>query len=382
MNSGPGMRLRLTPLLFGLCGSCGEGPTPPQHPSGATCPAAGSCLIVTGLQFGRTAVIDPERETLLGQMGPTLDLTPPATLTFDSAKFLYAGYEVDSYSIAAVDVRNGSVQWGFRYPPGSPGDVQFVAPRFVAVANDEASVYVASVYRGGRPLVARLSRMGAYAGISEVSADTRLSVLRGLGPNGAGSLLFAGRSADRGAPTLFVVSNDLQVRDSVILPESPVADVWDALVSPDERIAYVNLRHRIYAIDLASGAVIHSRDSQKGLLSIRPDGSHLYVSDPGTFDEFASGIVNEYSADLSARRDLSLVDPASPDPPTHVRQIAVSRDGQTAYILSGTAELSAAGLERGSVGVLDLATGTMRKRIPLGEYLRGAAMFLFEPTPP
>ncbi len=370
-------------LLLGSAMGCRRGTDPSEPSTSVVCPPT-ACLLVTGLQFGRTAVVDPDAGLVLGRMGPALDGAPRASLTFDSAKFLYAGYEADSYPIVAVHARSGSERWRFRYPPQTPAQVDYIAPKVIAVSNDEQFVYAFPAIRDGDWVIARVPASGGpLANLSEVSTETRLNVLRGLGFRSAGTVVFVGRQrTGGGSATLFLTSSTLAVQDSVVLPEPPGILAWDVVVSPDETTAYVNLPHRIYAIDLGSGAVRHAAHSQNGMLSMSPTGSHVYVTDPGGYDSFASGIIFEYSADLSARREISLLIPGSVDAPPHARQVAVSVDGRTGYVLTGTPELSAAGLERGSIMVLDLAAGTVTRRIDLGEYVRSPSMFLLEPTPP
>lgn len=254
----------------------------------------------------------------------------------------------------------------------------------MAVSNDERHFYTFPVEHAGEDRIARLPADGGpVANLSNLSTETRLVVLRGGGPRPPGTVVFVGRQLGQaGSATLFLASSALDVQASVQLPESPGAKAWDLIVAPDERTAYVNTPQRIYAIDLATASINRTAVSQRGLLSTSANGNQVYVTDPGGFDSFASGIVIEYSADLETRRDISLLSPGSIEPPPHARQVAVTRDGRTGFVLTGTTELSAAGLERGSVMVLDLATGAVTKRIELEEYVRFPTMFLLEPTPP
>lgn len=272
-----------------------------------------------------------------------------------------------------VDVRTGSQVFSQGVPPAG-STTQFGLPRGAVVSRDGHYLYVASDFSG---VVGVDVRSGREIGFTRLlNLDHRLRVLDGRGVHPSGSL-FIPAARPGGAPHVYFLGPDLIAMDSISLTGLPTRD---AILSPDESLVYVQARPRLVAIDVASKQIIYETSTQQyGLLSISPSGDRVFLAESGTRDAGASGILEEYSRDLSTRRNIALSVPGLVEAPPSAWSVAASRDGARAWVVTGYPFGSLAGPQTVDVREIDLQSGVVTRVINLNDPGLGPRMHLLEP---
>ncbi len=373
--------------LVGLILACrsSTATTEPDSPDAdATCPATSRCLIVTGLTgpahagIGRAVVIDPDRRIVLGRMGPVIDHPGLSALSSDHTTLLLPGEAHGSGGVAAVDVKSGQTLWWQSIPPAHGAPAGYATPGAVVMSADRNHLYTDD--GGGGILEVSVQSDSALQFAPVESFLGHFAMTEGHAVIPSGTLLITGSRERRAVNQVYLLSSSLAFQDSIVAP--PGLSVLDAILSPDETLLYALAPPRLVAVDLAARGIVYDAVTPyNGLLwtlSISPGGDHIFLTDAGNLDWSGSGVMVEYSRDLAVRRDIPLQPPDAVDPHVSAWQVAETRDGEWAYVLTG-ATIGGNGYGPAAVRVVDLAAGQVVAVIPIGEYGLAYRLQLIEP---
>lgn len=161
----------------------------------------------------------------------------------------------------------------------------------------------------------------------------------------SGALLVIGAREDDVQPSLdwLFVMDPLTHRFTDSVAIAPPANdsrgtLRQVLTAPDGQTVYVVGRSFIYRYDLLRGEVIATvgRPS-RGLISLSPDGTTLYVPDPGDgFDWPGSGLLFVYDADLNSEEPIDLSEAAFDGTAPVTGGVGVSLGSDLVYVVAGT----------------------------------------------
>jgi hypothetical protein len=360
----------------------GTGPDRAFELGTSRCPADVPCLVITGITDGAVGgvdslvqplVVDASTMRVVGRLGQRFRARGPASLALDSQTVLYTGDKGDATYVTQVDVRTGGTVRTRAWMPILP-DGAHLFPFTVALSPDGRFLY-APAFNNANAIGRMDWERSTVDRIRRADPSSRgINVLRGHGSFPAGSIVawtdtpYFGRL--EGA--LLLLDGDLDLLDSIPIPGVPGygSAIHHVAASDDESRAYVLHTGRIALVDLIERRIVREVPiSEGGGLALRldPGARHvLLMEGPGY--PLKPGILTHWSGELEPLHQIPLGRPDATQVPMLIRDAAISADGKTAYVLTGSDELDDWRTPVAAIQVVDLERGTVTYQLPLYEH--------------
>ncbi len=377
MTTSP-LRIRTLASLLGICSvtAC----------SGQDVADRGEVAIIVVNEASELVVVDMQDRFVAERLLSVPDYKDAFAVSPDSNMVYMTGLTSDSRRVlVAVDTRSLKTTWSEELRDLSKhsriGDITIYGETGIATS-----------LNGSRLLLANSSFNGIM-GIAVLDLPTRDPVAfigpLFIRPNGllplppgptvpSGGILAVGTRSRETLPItdwLFVIdAASLEIQDSVTVTP-PADNFWpslrQAVPTPDGRSIFLLARDSIHRYDLQLRNVVASTSSPSlGWLTILPDATGLYMTDPGDGrDSPGSGLLFAFDANLQRRDSIDLrlaaVDGVAPV----TNWAAPSSCGGFVYVTAGTSSIGPLfGPQPGRLLIVDVVAQKLVDTLPLGAW--------------
>lgn len=310
----------------------------------------GDIVVLGGGETESLVVVDAGASKVIARPGPMPRYKEAFALAPDSAILYISAVGDAGRELIRLDTRSFRVvrdAMSVIEARSDIGELSIHGGRAIAVFPDGTKLAAAQAYRDG------------VAGIVILDAQSWEPIdfiyplyippfgMERLAPSSefpSGALLVIGAREDDVQPSLdwLFVMDPLTHRFTDSVAIAPPANdsrgtLRQVLPAPDGQTVYVVGRSFIYRYDLARGEVIATVERPtRGLISLSPDGTTLYVPDAGDFDWPGSGLLFVYDADLNPEEPIDLSEAAFNGTAPSLGGVGVSPGGDLVYVAAGT----------------------------------------------